>query len=236
MAVHAHSTELAPVDPTPALHGGADNSSVGESAELLAAEAEPIPLRADDTAAYGDAVHSDLDGVVTAPPAPEQGRSWRSPVRLGICAGLGFAAVLSGLVGWLSVGVHEAQHSEQQREQFVQVGRQAAVNLTTIDWQHVDRDVQRILESATGTFFDDFSKRSQPFVDVVKQAHSISVGTVAVAGLESVTGDAGQVLVAVSVKTSNAGAAEQEPRAWRMRMSVQKVGEQVKVSNVEFVP
>jgi Mce-associated membrane protein len=44
------------------------------------------------------------------------------------------------------------------------------------------------------------------------------------------------VLVAVTVKASNAVAADQEQRAWRMRISVQKVGEQVKVSNVEFVP
>jgi Mce-associated membrane protein len=44
------------------------------------------------------------------------------------------------------------------------------------------------------------------------------------------------VLVAVSVKTSNAGAADNQPRGWRMRISVQKIGDQAKVSNVEFVP
>jgi Mce-associated membrane protein len=40
----------------------------------------------------------------------------------------------------------------------------------------------------------------------------------------------------VTVKTANAGAAEQPPRAWRMRIQVQKVADQAKVSNVEFVP
>jgi Mce-associated membrane protein len=39
----------------------------------------------------------------------------------------------------------------------------------------------------------------------------------------------------VAVKTSNAGAPEQDPRAWRMRITVQKDGDQAKVSNVEFV-
>jgi Mce-associated membrane protein len=42
-------------------------------------------------------------------------------------------------------------------------------------------------------------------------------------------------LVAVAVKTSTAGAPEQDPRAWRMRITVQKDGDQAKVSNVEFV-
>jgi Mce-associated membrane protein len=119
---------------------------------------------------------------------------------------------------------------------FLQVGRQGAINLTTIDWQHADSDVQRILKSATGTFFDDFSKRSQPFIDVVKQAQSTSVGTVTEAGVESVTGDSAQILVAVSVKTTNIGAPEQKPRAWRMRINVQRVGDEAKISNVGFVP
>jgi Mce-associated membrane protein len=119
---------------------------------------------------------------------------------------------------------------------FLQVGRQGALNLTTIDWQHAEGDVQRILDSATGTFYDDFQKRSQPFVEVVKQAQSKSVGSIAEAGVESISGDSAQVLVAVTVKTSNAGAPDQAPRAWRMRISVQKVGDEAKVSNVEFVP
>ena len=45
-----------------------------------------------------------------------------------------------------------------------------------------------------------------------------------------------EVLVAVTVKTSNAGVPEQAPRAWRMRITVEKVGDQAKVSNVRFVP
>jgi Mce-associated membrane protein len=38
------------------------------------------------------------------------------------------------------------------------------------------------------------------------------------------------------VQTSNAGEADPVPRAWRMRITVQRVGDQVKVSNVGFVP
>src|SRR5258708_39425386 len=106
----------------------------------------------------------------------------------------------------------------------------------TIDWKHAVTDIGIILNSATGTFFDDFSKRSQPFIDVVKQVPSKSVGAVTEAGLESETANDAQVLVAVTVKTSIATAPDQNPRAWRMRVSVQKVGEDVKVSNVEFVP
>ena len=149
--------------------------------------------------------------------------------------GLAVVVALAVLVGWLGFRAYQSHQGQAQRSEFLQAARQGALNLTTIDWQQADA-VQRILDGATGQFYDDFAKRSQPFVDVVKQAKSTTVGTITEAGLESETADTGQVLMAVTVKTSNAGAPEQDPRAWRMRIAVQKVGDQAKVSNVEFVP
>jgi Mce-associated membrane protein len=110
------------------------------------------------------------------------------------------------------------------------------VNLTTIDWQHADADVQRIVDSATGAFYDDFSNRSKPFINVVQQLNSKSTGTVTAAGLESASRDEARVLVAVSVKTSTGAAPQEELRAWRLRLTVTRVGNEVKVSKVEFVP
>ncbi|MEX3646587.1 MULTISPECIES: mammalian cell entry protein [Mycolicibacterium] len=158
-----------------------------------------------------------------------------SPLRLALSAGLIGVVVLGGLVGWLGFRTYQSQHAEKERQLFLQVARQGALNLTTIDYQNADSDVQRILDSATGQFHDDFSQRAQPFVDVVKKAQSKSVGTVTDSGLESVTDGEAQAIVAVTVRTSNAGAPEQQPRSWRMRFTMQKVGQDVKVSNVGFV-
>jgi Mce-associated membrane protein len=159
-----------------------------------------------------------------------------SHLRLATIVGLVLVVALSVLTGWLGFRTYQSHQADEERNLFLQVGRQGALNLTTIDWQQADANVQRILDSATGTFYDDFQKRAQPFVEVVKQAQSKSVGTIAEAGLESESDNGAQVLVAVTVKTSNAGAPDQAPRAWRMRISVQKVGDEAKVSNVEFVP
>jgi Mce-associated membrane protein len=159
-----------------------------------------------------------------------------SHVRLATIVGLVVVLALGGLVGWLSFRAYQSHQLDTQRKVFLQVGRQGALNLTTIDYQHVDDDVKRILDSATGKFYDDFQQRSQPFTEVVKQVKSKSVGTVTEAGLESESKDEAQVLVAVAVNTTVEGQPEQQPRAWRMRILVQKVGEDTKVSNVEFVP
>jgi Mce-associated membrane protein len=159
-----------------------------------------------------------------------------SPVRLATLFGLVVVVALGGLTGWLGFRAHQSQLAQAQRSQFLQVARQGALNLTTIDWQHADADVRRILDGATGEFYDDFAKRSQPFIDVLRQAKATTVGKITEAGLESETPGSAQALVAVSVQTSNAGESDPVPRAWRMRITVQIVGDQVKVSNVGFVP
>jgi Mce-associated membrane protein len=162
-------------------------------------------------------------------------RPGASGTPLALAIGVIMVVGLAALTGWLGFRTHQTQQAEAQNSLFLQVGRQGALNLTTISYTEAEADVARILDSATGAFHDDFQKRSQPFIEVVKQAQSKTEGTVTAAGLESVNGDSAQVLVAVSVKTTNAGAPEPQPHAWRMRIDVQKVNDGVKVSNVGFV-
>ncbi len=188
-----------------------------------------------DADAADDAVGTDADPDDSAESSSESVDPSTTHVRLAMTLGLVVVVALAGLCGWLGFRAYQSHQAAQERNLFLQVGRQAALNLTTIDFEHADEDVQRVLDSSTGTFYDDFSARAQPFKEVVKQAKSKSVGTIAEAGVESETEDGADVLVAVTVRTSNAGAAEQEPRAWRMRITVQKVGDEAKVANVRFV-
>jgi Mce-associated membrane protein len=147
------------------------------------------------------------------------------------------AAALGGVIGYFAHQTQVIRETAQRDNLFFEAGRQAALNLTTISYTDVDRDVARVLDSATGSFHDDFQNRSGPFIAVVKQAQSTSRGTITEAGLSSVDGDQAQVIVAVSVTTSIAGQSnDDQPRGWRMRLNVQKVGDSAKVSDVQFVP
>ena len=95
--------------------------------------------------------------------------------------------------------------------------------------------MQRILDSATGAFREDVASRSGPFIDVVQKARSTSSGAVTEAGLESVDGDEGRVLVAVTVTTRSLDVADQPLRYWRMALTVRKVDDGAKVAKVDFV-
>jgi Mce-associated membrane protein len=199
----------------------------------VADPAGELTLLPDDDVIDIEAYAESLDA--SGAPGPPS-RKPMSAVRPAMLFGVGVVVALAVLVGWLGFRAQQSHQQQAQRGQFVEAARQGALNLTTIDWQKAESDVQRILDGTTGQFYDDFAKRSQPFVDVVKQAKSTTVGTITEAGLESEAAGKAQVLVAVTVKTSNAGAPEQVPRAWRMRIFVEQVGDQAKVSNVEFVP
>ena len=174
------------------------------------------------------------DACPAAPPRPRK-RAPISPVRAAGLFGAAVIVALATVVGWLGWGEYQSVRSEQQRHLLLAVGRQEALNLTTIDWRHPEDDVQRILDSATGEFHDEFAARAPDFVDMVKEAQSTTVGTVTEAGIESVNGAEAQLLVAVTVKVNTAGV-EQDSRAWRMRISVSKTGDDAKVSKVQFVP
>jgi Mce-associated membrane protein len=218
----------------------------GELSEPAAEPVEPVTDSVDDAgeesgAEFLDEAEDDGDKAVDDSDAePDLDADDAAPrishVRLAGIVGLVVVLALGGLVGWLGFRAYQSHQVDTQRKVFLQVGRQGALNLTTIDFQHVGDDVKRILDSATGTFYDDFQQRAQPFTEVVKQVKSKSVGTVTEAGLESESENEAQVLVAVAVNTTVEGQPNQQPRAWRMRILVQKVGEDTKVSNVEFVP
>lgn len=200
--------------------------------EQLAVAASEITVAADPDAGSGsdpDFAEPDLDA------AQSRGRR-PPPARLVLITGLVLVLALAGLCGWLGVQTYQARQAEQLRALLVQAGRQGAVNLTTIDYQNAESDVQRILDSSTGQFRDEFDQRSKPFIEVVKKAQSKSTGTVTEAGLESVSGQEGRVLVAVTVRTVNRGVPEEQARYWRMRMTVVKEGEGAKVARVDFVP
>ncbi|MGV0806072.1 Mce protein [Mycolicibacterium setense] len=142
---------------------------------------------------------------------------------------------LVALTGWLGYSFYQVHDDQQRRSMFMDTAREGAINLTSIDWEHAEDDVQRVLDNSTGRFYDDFDKRSKSFLEVVKQIKSKSVGTVTSSGLESYSEDKADVLVSVTVRSTNAGVPEQAPQVWRMVLTVQEIEGKAKVSNVEFI-
>ncbi len=169
-------------------------------------------------------------------PAESRSRKRIPRHRAAMLTALSLMAVLVGVASWTGLQVYQSDQLSRRQERFVEAAQRGALNLTTIDFQHADADVRRILDSSTGAFHDEFAQHSDGFTDVVKKAQSRSQGTVTAAGMESSSNNQAQVLVAVQVSISDLTSSDQEPRSWRMRVTVDEIGKDIKVSNVEFVP
>lgn len=198
-----------------------DDSEAVSSAEAV----DDDPDSADQIAESG--IDETIDGN------PRNGT--RSPLRVAALAGILIVIALTALAGWRGWRAEATERDSASRALFLEVGRQGALNLTTIDFRSADSDVQRIVDASTGNFEEDFRTRSKAFIDTVKQAQSVTAGSISEAGIESADRSQAQILVAVTVKAENVADPKPKDRSWRMRITVQKVGAGAKVSNVEFV-
>ncbi|WP_242640327.1 MULTISPECIES: hypothetical protein [Nocardiaceae] len=126
--------------------------------------------------------------------------------------------------------------AQDLQQRYLQVARQSVLDLTTISASTVDDDVARVLERSTGTFRDQFGERADDFVSVVQQADVQATGSITEAGIENADDRTASVLVAATSSVTNSSGAQEEPRVWRLRVTLDNAGESILVSDVEFVP
>ncbi len=146
------------------------------------------------------------------------------------------AALITASV--LMVNQHrKAVENQQLNAEFAAAGRQSVVTLMSLDFNNAQEDVKRIIENTTGQFKTDFEEQAADFVKVAQDSKVITDVTVTAAAVESMTPNQAVVLVAATSRVTNSSGAKQEPRAWRLQVSLERVdGGQIKMSKVEFVP
>jgi Mce-associated membrane protein len=155
--------------------------------------------------------------------------TWKAAVIILICAFVG----ASGYMMWQR---HETTERNQRTANFIAGARQGVVNLLSLDFNRAKEDVQRVIDSSTGQFRDDFQQRAKDFTTVVEQSKVVTEGTVNAAGVQSIDGNSALVIVAATSRITNAAGAKDEPRRWRLKVSVTDDGGQYKMSKLEFVP
>ena len=178
------------------------------------------------------------EAAADSEPSRAAERRWSPP--LSRLAKLAAIAIIVGFV-WLSVYMvleHRQASERQQREAaFVAAAKLGVVYMTSLDFNRARADVQRLIDTTTGEFRDDFQQRADDFASVVAQSKSITEGTVNGAAIESVEGNSAAVLVLATSRTTNSPPGKDEPpKTWRLKVTVTEVGGRYKMSKVEYVP
>ena len=171
----------------------------------------------------------------TQPESTQRARRWLTVSSVLTAAAIVAICALLGTSGWMAWRHHEVVKQRQDAAAFVATAKQGIVNLTSLDFHKSKEDVQRILDSGTGEFKDQFQKTADDFAAVVKDTNAVAEGSVTAAAVESMSKDSAVVLVLSNERITNSAGAKDQPRTFRFRVSVVREGDQLKLSKVEFV-
>ncbi|TFV59723.1 hypothetical protein E4P42_07500 [Mycobacterium sp. PS03-16] len=176
-------------------------------------------------------------------PEVEQGKrrrirrpSWLSATRIAVSAALVILVAALAASGYM-VWHHRQAVSEAQRgAEFAAAARQGVVSLMSLDFNKAQEDVQRIIDNSTGRFREDFQAQAEDFASVAQESKVITEATVNSTAVQSMSEDSAVVLVAATSRITNTTGARQEPRTWRLSVELEREGDRIKMSSVEFVP
>ena len=212
----------------------AEAEAVAAEEVAAAARARALELRGATATATDQASESEPDDAANA----TRPRRWRRPRLATVLASIAMVVTcaLVAASGYLLWHHHRVGEEQQRRAEFAAAARQAVVTLMSIDGAKAEEDVQRIIDSSTGQFRDDFQSSAKEFVDVAKESKSVTTASVKASAVESMSGDSAVVLVTAATTISNTAGANQQPRTWRISVDVVRDGGQIKMAKVDFVP
>lgn len=178
--------------------------------------------------------------AVDADPAAEPARAG-GPASVWRTVGVVVAALLTaglltitGLMAW-----QHRQHTEQRQRaaEYAAAARQGVINLMSIDYATAQDSVQRVLDGSTGRFRANFADTAEDFVKALQDEKIVTKATVNDAAVESMTADSAVVLVSATSRREGPKAPpdQQQPRMWRIVLNLERDGDQIKMSGVEFV-
>ncbi|UQA95750.1 hypothetical protein [Streptomyces halobius] len=187
-------------------------------------------------------------GLISRPVGGLSSRPVRALRRLGarlagaarggraMAAGLAVAtAVTTALAVWLGVQVYEQRAAEQRHQDILAAARQSALNFTSLDYRHYERDSKNVLKGATGDFKKQFAAQTAQLTKLVAKNKSVSKGQVLEAGITRADEDSARVLVVADSKVTNTAAPDGQARTYRLQLDLELKNGSWLTSGVEFV-
>ena len=196
-----------------------------ESAEARAARAE----------AHAEELRSRLEQLEAEAPVSAGSRELR-PLLAPLIAALATVALLAA-TGYMLWQHHAAGQQRRQQAEYAATARQGVINLMSVDFATAKDTVQRVIDGSTGRFRSNFEETADDFVKAVQEEKIVTRAMVNDAAVESVDGDTAVVLVSATSERQGQQAPkdQQQPRVWRVVVTLQRDGEQMKMSGVDFV-
>jgi Mce-associated membrane protein len=185
---------------------------------------------------------SEAEPVVTDPAqpagdiAPTKKRGLRLTTVAAVLAVLVVIAALLGAGGYMLWQHRNADQQQHRSAEFAAAARQGVVNLMSLDFNHAQESVQRVIDDSTGKFKSNFEDGAPDLIKAMKDAKIATKVTVNISAVESMDKDSATVLVAATSQRTGPDAPkeDQQPRVWRVVVSLVREGDQLKMADIEF--
>jgi Mce-associated membrane protein len=233
--------------------GSGDELAREAEAEALAAEARADAARARaaelrrqlDATDVADVPASDIPATPPPmPPAPPPSPA-PPPPPAGLLRTVTVAVttlLTAGLLGATGYMVWQHQKAAELRRsaaEFTAAARQDVINLMSMDYTRAQESVQRVLDNSTGKFRANFDETADEFVKALQDEKIVTTATIndAAVELDSMTDESAVVMVSATSRREGRQAPkeQQQPQVWRVVLTLERDGDQIKMSGVEFV-
>ena len=235
-----------PIETADELAREAEAQALAAEARADAARARAAELRreldatdvADATAptdAAADVAPTDIPLAASPPPTPPAGllRTVAVAVTTLLTAGL------LGATGYMVWQHQKAAELRRSAAEFTAAARQDVINLMSMDYTRAQESVQRVLDNSTGKFRANFDETAEEFVKALQDEKIVTTATIndAAVELDSMTDESAVVMVSATSRREGRQAPkeQQQPQVWRVVLTLEREGDQIKMSGVEFV-
>lgn len=145
------------------------------------------------------------------------------------CAGLG----ASGYVIWH----HRVVTAEHRRAaEYAAAARQGAVTYMSINADRARQDVQRIIDNSTGSLKVRMLMTAEDLTKAIEKSKVSTTVDVKAVSVDSTTPSSAVVLVAANASATGPGKEKPQSHSWRIVMTLQRDGGQIKMANIEMLP
>lgn len=232
----------------------ADSSTTEAPDPLAAAEQELV--RAEERAEAARARAAELRGAAEGDPIeqpdateddertpsrrrrrPQWSRRFGRPS--GKAVGVGAAIVLvcaslaaSGFIVWQH---HALVQRQQHAAEFAASAREEVTTLMSIDPAHAAENIQRTIDDATGALKSQLEATSGYMARSAQDAQVTTKATVQDVAVESMTDNSAVVLLVVQSDTTNADKSKRPTVFWRLSVNIDRDGDRLKMSKLDFV-
>ncbi|WP_084528335.1 hypothetical protein [Nocardia crassostreae] len=185
------------------------------------APAAPVELAKKEDAAPAVAADEPATDRVAAeaPAAASDDKSSRWAWYVSAAA-LVLAVAVAAATVFLAVQRNKLSDEEALRADYVQAAKQAMLNITNINADTAQDDINRVLAVTSGDLNTEYSQRKDDYAAIVQKAEVRAKGEVIEAALQTSDDHSAIVLVAVKQTLTNAGAEGPQQRQFRFKVTI----------------